>query len=235
VLDAARAARVLLGDDSSAVTALFGHSQGGHAVVFATELAASYAPDLELMGAAPMAPPTALGELLERDQREPAGIPLTALAVTSWSQLYAEAREDGVVHPEARRFVASIGRRCIATTVEALADLPDVVAVRLEFLSAEPATAPGWSQHLRANAPTTLPDDVPVLVAQGLADDIVRPAVTEAFVRDRCAAGARIELETYPGVDHFGIPTAAVGEVTGWLLERLQGAPTPRGCVTERR
>ena len=50
VLDSIRAARSLLPDQTSDTTAIFGHSQGGHAVLFAAELAPTYAPELRVVG-----------------------------------------------------------------------------------------------------------------------------------------------------------------------------------------
>ena len=50
VLDAARAARQLLDGDVSPRLLVFGHSQGGHGAQSAHELAAEYAPELELLG-----------------------------------------------------------------------------------------------------------------------------------------------------------------------------------------
>jgi dipeptidyl aminopeptidase/acylaminoacyl peptidase len=57
VLDAARAAAALPDAGASSNVIVYGHSQGGHAVLFAGELAPSYAPDLNLLGVAAGAPP----------------------------------------------------------------------------------------------------------------------------------------------------------------------------------
>ena len=56
VLDAARAARGLKAAAAASKVLVFGHSQGGHAALFAGELAASYAPELRVLGVAAGAP-----------------------------------------------------------------------------------------------------------------------------------------------------------------------------------
>ena len=48
VLDSARAAQRFGGGSNELI--LFGHSQGGHAVILTNEMAATYAPELKVMG-----------------------------------------------------------------------------------------------------------------------------------------------------------------------------------------
>jgi alpha-beta hydrolase superfamily lysophospholipase len=232
VLDSIHAARALLGSDTSATAAVFGHSQGGHSAVFADAIAGTYAPDIDLVGVAAMAPPTDLGELLELDSSEPAGIVVTALAVDSWSHWFPDADLDTIVHPVARPLVADVASECIETTEQSLPVIPDVLGLEATFLSQDPAQAPGWSQHLADNSPQAVSTSVPLLVAQGLADTLVRPAITESFVQARCADGASIALHTYAGVGHFEVRTTSAPLVAGWLLDRVHGEPAPTGCTT---
>jgi hypothetical protein len=232
VLDSIRAARTLLADQTSETSAVFGHSQGGHAALFSAALAASYAPELRVVGAAPMAPPTDLGELMELDIGEAAGIVLTALAVTSWSQLFPEAQEDAVTHVVARPFVANLGANCLAESFAGeLSVLPDVVALEASFLSADPRDVPGWNTLLKENSPGPAALPVPMLVTQGLDDTLVRPDVTSAYVKAQCAAGAAIQYDTYPGVDHFQLRTVAAADVVSWLIARTAGQPAATGCT----
>lgn len=232
VLDSVRAAAALLGTEVSSDAVVFGHSQGGHAVLFAGSLAASYAPEIELAGVAAMAPPTDLGELLTLDSSEPAGIVLTAMAIDAWSRYFPDVSLDAVVEPVARPLVSDIASECIETTAQGLPVIPDVLGLEVTFLSQPPATAPGWSERLQANSPQTVSPDVPLLVAQGLADELVRPTVTEAFVTARCAQGASIDLRRYPGVGHFEVRTTAAPMMVDWLLARLAGEPSTPGCTT---
>ena len=88
VLDSVRAARDLPDAGASNRFAVWGHSQGGHASLYTGELAASYAPDLRLVGVAAAAPATYLIELFDADKSSPAGKELTAMALYSWSALY---------------------------------------------------------------------------------------------------------------------------------------------------
>jgi hypothetical protein len=157
--------------------------------------------------------------------------------VTSWSTLYPDQVDETTIVPEeARPFVAGIGNRCIGTigdgTGQALVDLPEVAALEARFLSADPATAPGWSRMLEDNSASGTTIEVPLLVAQGLADELVRPNVTESFVAQQCAAGAVVDYRTYPGVSHFEVRTVAASAVADWLLHRMQqDESTATGCT----
>ena len=62
---------------------MWGHSQGGHASLYTGELAASYAPDLKLVGVAAAAPATYLAELFDADKSSPGGKDLTAMTIYS--------------------------------------------------------------------------------------------------------------------------------------------------------
>ena len=233
VLDSIRAARSLLGADAvSSTTAIYGHSQGGHASVWADQIVGSYASELQVAGVAAMAPPTDLATLLDDDVNEADGIVLAALAISSWSEYYPDADETTIVEPVARPFVDDIGGKCIATAAQGFTDIPDVATLAVTFLSQDPATAPGWSNHLRENAPGDVATTIPLLVAQGLSDTLVRPEVTSAYVQAQCAAGASIQYSAYPNTGHFAVRTVAAPMVRDWLLARLRGEPTDPGCTS---
>ncbi len=234
VLDSVRAAEAVGRNGSSAKVVLMGHSQGGHAVLFASQLARSYAPGLDLVGVVAMAPPTNLSELLAQDVHEDAGVVLTALAVTAWSHAYPDLSEGAVLASGTRLFVDELSRGCVEDTGQGLVDLPGVLVLQHRFLSRNPATTPGWSEAFTANDPSPESQLIPMLVAQGLSDTLVRPNTTIEFVKQACAHHAQIDLDTYPGVGHFGVRTAALPQVLQWIQVRLRGIPPASGCATSQ-
>jgi pimeloyl-ACP methyl ester carboxylesterase len=232
VLDSIRAVRDMLGDTRVADAAvIYGHSQGGHAAVAADSIAASYAPELDIVGVAAMAPPSDLGELLDDDKSETAGIVLTGLAISAWTQWFPDLSMDDIVEPPARPVVRDLGTKCIVTDGEELTILPDVAALEVSFLSTNPTAVPSWKAHLDENSLGAVDHDIPLLVAQGLTDTIVRPDVTKAYVEAQCADGATIEFQGYPDTGHFEVRTAAAPSVRDWMLTRLHGDPVTPGCT----
>ena len=180
-----------------------------------------------------MAPPTALGELLDDDLDEAPGILLAAYALASWSTVFPDVDEDIVVHAIARPVVSDIAGLCVATTPEGLSAAPDVVALEARFMSADPSTAPGWRELLAENSAGDASTTIPLLVTQGLTDTLVRPPVTQEYVDAQCARGVPLDFRTYAGVDHFALRTAAAPDVVDWLLDRLDGGAAPSGCSTQ--
>ena len=85
-------------------------------------------------------------------------------------------------------------------------------------------------ETLRANSPTG-PWPAPVLIAQGLADPLVKPAMQQKWVDTRCRAGEPLDYRTYPGLDHTGLVAAdspLTPQLVQWTLDRWNGAkPTP--------
>lgn len=117
VLDSVRAARAMPDAGASNRFAVWGHSQGGHASLYTGELAASYAPDLKLVGVAAAAPATYLAELFDADKSSPGGKDLTAMTIYSWSRLLNKPA-GSIVTPAAMPAYERIARDCIESIVE---------------------------------------------------------------------------------------------------------------------
>ena len=74
----------------------------------------------------------------------------------------------------------------------------------------------------------------PVLIAQGLSDNVVPPSATDAYVEERFSAGQRLEYWTLTGRDHFtiGQPGAPLEELLiRWTMARFANEPPASGCV----
>jgi hypothetical protein len=232
VLDSIRAGRALAGGDANTTATIYGHSQGGHSTLFAAELAPSYAPELDVVGAAAMAPPTNLGELLVDDEGEAAGVVLSGMAIYAWSHYYPDTPARAIVHAELMPSIDNLAQGCIFTNAQNLVEAPDVVELRDRFLSTDPVNQPQWKPHFAENSPATAPLPVPLLVAQGTADEIVRPSVTASYVSDQCSHAGDVEFRTYAGIGHFEVRTTAAPDVRDWLLDRIGGQPTTPNCAS---
>jgi alpha-beta hydrolase superfamily lysophospholipase len=221
VLDAARAARQL--DDAGAGdrVVLHGHSEGGHAVLWAAELAAAYAPELQVLGVAASAPGAELAAGLKAAGSGPATLTSGAmLLVVAWSDAYRVSL--GVLTPAGRKAVSRVRSTCL----EELAADPAIVAVRPTDL----LTTPPWPALLARNTPGHAATPAPIFLAQGADDDRVTPAVTRVLVGRLCRLGDTVELRTYQHVGHFDLVEAASTDVAAWIGERLAGQPARSTC-----
>jgi hypothetical protein len=144
VLDSVRAARALPNSGASDRFAVWGHSQGGHAALYTGELAASYAPELKLVGVAAAAPATYLIELFDADKSSSTGKELTAMALYSWSKLYNDP-PTSLVEPDAMGVFEQMAHDCIESLAEfAAIENAEKPLNRVQFLKADPTEIDPW-------------------------------------------------------------------------------------------
>jgi fermentation-respiration switch protein FrsA (DUF1100 family) len=71
---------------------------------------------------------------------------------------------------------------------------------------------------------------VPVLFLQGLADSIVTPQTSRAYLRRVCDAGGRATYLTYEDVPHVLTRQVSYRDTLEWMEGILQGRPVPTDC-----
>jgi acetyl esterase/lipase len=231
VLDSVRAARALPRSGASNRFAVWGHSQGGHAALFTGELAASYAPELELLGVAAAAPATYLIDLFEAEKSTPIGKEITAMAFYSWSKLYNEPASS-LVEPAAMGMFNKMAHNCIESIQELVAiEKAEKPLEWVKFLKTDPAEIEPWRGIMQRNTPGRAPAGAPVFIAQGTADPTVRPDITEKFAGALCQQGAQVRFVSLKGVNHIFAAKASVGQALAWMGDRFRGVPAPSDCA----
>jgi hypothetical protein len=83
---------------------------------------------------------------------------------------------------------------------------------------------------LEANTAPLPPPGVPLLIAQGLADQVVLPNTTALLVQRYCAAGAPLTTFWDPGASHAQIAIAAGPMFASWLADRAARRPQQLSC-----
>jgi pimeloyl-ACP methyl ester carboxylesterase len=232
-LDAVRATKHLPDLKIDPRTVVWGHSQGGHAAMWTGIVAPRYAPDVSISGIAALAPATEVGALVEAAQHTPVGKIMSAFVMTAYSQTYSDVSFDEYVGPVAR--ARAMASRCLSGP-GALVSVLTALTMERDFFVSAPAQG-RLGERFKENVPTGS-ITAPLLIAQGLSDDLVLPAVQERFVRERCAAGQNLEYRTYPGRDHVSVvaPDSPLTEdLVRWTRDRFSGAPTEGGCRTVAR
>ena len=224
VLEAARAAHQLPGAGADSPVLLAGHSEGGHAVLWAAELAAAYAPELQVVGAAALAPGADLPTLVRLAGDRPAGLASAAMyLVAAWSDAYHLAPSAlSVLLPAGRAAVDRVRASCID---ELAAGPPAVAAHPTDLLKVAP-----WPALLDRNTPGHDATRVPLLLAQGTNDERVAPASNTSLAARLCRAGDTVQLRPYANVNHIGILAAADDDLLAWLGQRLASRPAGSNC-----
>ena len=156
---------------------------------------------------------------------------LESYGVTAYSQYFPDVTFDEAVSPQARDIARQIASLCQFDPK----DIPTLQALTAQLdgtpVVVDPA-AGALGERLRENAPNA-PIDVPLLIAQGLADDVIEPMVNDDYVAERCAAGQALEYWRVPGRDHGGIvaPDSPIeGPLIAWTRDRFAGVPQAPGC-----
>jgi pimeloyl-ACP methyl ester carboxylesterase len=224
-IDSVRAIRHLPGADAGARFAVWGHSQGGHAALFTAALVRSYAPELQLVGAAAAAPVTNVAALIEQPGRDPLWGALLSYTVWSWSHLYG-LDPNAIIPAGAQPAVARTARDCLESAAELRQLLADSAP-----LSGEPVT-PGetWRAMLAENDPPAGTPEVPVFLAQGDQDPVIAPSLTRAFARRLCGARVPVRYFAMPGVDHYAAGARSAAAAAAWIADRFAGAAAPDDC-----
>jgi hypothetical protein len=80
--------------------------------------------------------------------------------------------------------------------------------------------------------------DVPLRIAQGMADPLVLVSVQRAYVNQRCHAGQPVEYRIYRNRDHFSIlgpRSPLVPYLLAWSEARFAGRAVERKCTSASR
>jgi pimeloyl-ACP methyl ester carboxylesterase len=229
-LDSVRAARQMPELTLDKRTVIWGYSQGGHVALWSGIVGPRYAPDLEILGVAAIAPPANIEKSLamnvEGDKR------FGPYLASSYSRFYPDITFEKAIRYEALDAARQIVNLCCF--------LPPEDQERIGALSATfegPALATSSNKALQARLEENTPDGLitaPVVIAQGLSDVVVPASATNAYVEERCAAGQRLEYWTFAGRDHFTIfqpGTPLEDLLIKWTTARFANEPRARGCV----
>ncbi|WP_168197198.1 alpha/beta fold hydrolase [Agromyces laixinhei] len=217
VLDAVRAAGGLDIGASDRV-ALWGHSQGGHAALFAAQQAADYAPELDVQAVAVAAPAVNLGKLLDADIGDISGVSIASYAFDAYSSVYASTPGidlDTILTPAAVDAVPRMAELCLFGQNDELHELGQPLIGG--FLSADPASTEPWASVLAENTPGGARLEMPLYVAQGATDTLVRPELTAAFVEQQRTLGTEVTSEVLPDTGHGLVALRALSTMLPWL------------------
>ncbi|MFD3744260.1 lipase family protein [Nocardia sp. NPDC058633] len=232
VLDAVRAARGLTEIRLADRTVVWGHSQGGHAALWAGLLAPTYAPDAGVTAIAAMAPAADITGLTRHLPDVPGGSVFASFVAAAYADTYSDIDLDAYITAPARTLVREMAQRCLSE--------PGVLASVLSALSishdrsifrTDPTTGP-LGVRITANIPTGTMTP-PLLLAQGADDPLVEPSIQDSYVAARCRDRWNLDYRVYPDRDHLSVVadySPLIPDLLTWTTQRLTGAPPTPNC-----
>lgn len=215
VLDAARAARAMPETQAGDRLILWGHSQGGQAVLFAAERAKQYAPEFDLLAVAAAAPAANLIDLMGAHLDDISGVTIGSYAFTAFSEVYPEAVLEDILTPDALQIVPTMNELCLLANIDELHRIGQPLVGN--FTTANPTTTAPWQQLLTENSAGSVAFDAPLFVAQGLDDKLVVPQDTEDFVSHEASLGMDVTFHPISFADHGTIAYLAIPGLLKWL------------------
>ena len=218
VLDIVRAARQLDPQLSDRVV-ISGHSQGGHAALWAASLVKRYTPEIKLRGVLAFAPAshiaTEAGFL-----KSVTATSLTGLAATIFRGLdvaYPSLHISSLLTTRAAALYPQTVTRCLGAL-----DKPDSFGgLPLNQLVEPTADISAVVNYVEKNDPGELKIGAPVLLEQGSSDTTVLPPFTAALAKSLAGVGDTVTEHTYVGATHSTVLTAAQSDQAAFLKKRF--------------
>ncbi|MDI6104573.1 lipase family protein [Actinoplanes sp. NEAU-A12] len=245
MLDVVRAAFQVPGSGLStgAKVGVWGYSQGGAASLWSAQLAATYAPELNLAGAAAGGVPADLKEVAKAsDGGAFAGFSVDA--TIGLHAAYPNLPFDALMNEQGRRLIADLKTLCLVGTVArgAGARSESLTTGGLspeEFYRLAGPDGVTWgavldAQKLGVGVGTAASGaryriGFPVLQYHGLLDEVIPTQVEEAVRTAYCRAGITTRQRKYL-TGHLLADGQAIGDVVAWFTDRFAGRPATGNC-----
>lgn len=227
-VNSVRALQQIPGANVGARYGVFGHSQGGHTALWTGHLSKEFAPELDLLGVAAAAPAGELTQIIGQQWNTVVGWVIGAEVMRSWPIRYPGLAVDEILSNPGQKNYDRLALACIKDAgLEAEIRMD---AFNEDFFVANPADDPGWSEALKEQTPPPLPNDMPLLLLQGTADEVVLPQPNAYLQRTWCEAGTHVNALWMGGVNHqlaaaIGGPTAVT-----WLQQIFAGTLPASDC-----
>lgn len=229
MLDAARAAQALPGTGLStgAPVGLWGYSEGGFATGWAAELASTYAPELDVAGAAVGAAPADVEAMARVHDGGPASALVLAGAV-GLAHAYPDVPFEEILNEQGKQAVADISEMCTEEMSYRFAfrKLDSFTTVE------DPMSLPEWQTVLADIRLGAVAPAAPVMVYHAPADELVLFTQGVQLQNDWCAGGTTVQFQPAVAGEHVSGAVAGAPLAVDYLGGRFSGQSAPSTCLS---
>ncbi|WP_240487075.1 lipase family protein [Actinomadura flavalba] len=231
VLDIARAALRLPGTGLNAATpvGILGYSQGGTSAGWAAQLAATYAPDLNLKGVSASgigSDMVAIGTFHE-------GGPLVGsafMAALGYDAAYPDLRLDSALNDAGRELRRRHADLCFVSLDLGPAALDTSFRRFSDVATRDLMKDPAWLARFAENKLGTLKPSVPVFQGHALFDEVLPLRQADTVHKNWCALGADLTWKVYPFAEHLSGAVQSYPDASNFLNDRFHGKPATTTC-----
>jgi alpha-beta hydrolase superfamily lysophospholipase len=223
MVDIVRATKNIPAFSSGTTFAAWGHSQGGHAALFTRKVAATWAPELRMVGAVAVAPVSSTSLFVSRANF--AGPGITLMTVGGYSAAYGLSANE-VLTADGMDHLDDAEAKCLGDLGDELRDrtLDDIRKV-------DPVDLSDWGSALSGNNAGPIRSNVAVLLLQGDADAIVPESDTEALFTEMCSTTQPVTMDIDEGGGHADVRDRTIDTAVAWLTDRFTLAPASTNCA----
>ena len=225
VLDIVRAARQIDDAYSGNRAVVWGISQGGHAALFAGEIAPEWAPDIEVLGVVAAAPTGDLESAFEALAGDPELNGYLWQITLSYEATYGLSLED-IYNPETLAIIRELADQQVCTDafLQAASDVDNAGFVT------NPADLSSWQESFTENSPGYVQSEMPILILQGAADVIVPQWETNILYDRLCNIDSQTDYRVFQGQNHVQSLTLHVADALEWSAARFAEEPASDTC-----
>jgi hypothetical protein len=213
---------------ANASVALWGYSGGALASGWAAELQPTYAPELNIIGAALGGTPVDLNATLTAVNKGPF-VGLVPAGILGLASQYPELQTylDSILIPSKRAEFYKAQSQCLATDIlqYAFQDVNTYVN-KTNFLN-DPVAVKVLSENLMGKyVPKT-----PLFMYHAIHDEIVPYPPSQTLYTEYCSQGASIEFVSDELSEHVILMIDGSADAILWLEDRFKGVPAQKGCT----
>lgn len=246
LLDIARSASAIPGSglDPRTKVGLWGYSEGGAASLWAAQLAASYAPELDVVGDASGGVPGDLKVVAKGLNGGPfAGFLVDA--VLGLSAAHPRMPFDELMNDQGRETLKKARSHCLTGTISTLAGqkIEDNTKDRLsleQLYALKGTDGRTWGQVVdaqklgvgigRPGSGAAYEIGFPVLQYRGALEEVIPVETEDATRKAYCKGNITTQWKVYPG-EHLTTDQLAKDDTVKWLGDRFEGRPEFGNCL----
>lgn len=227
VLNSIRAVKNMPEADAGNRFVLYGHSQGGHSVLWTAKLTQEYAPELKLIAAAAAAPAAQLSSLLTQEYDKAVSWGIGPEIAVAWPNVYPDLDLQSTLSKGAYDTYKNLAQECLN---ENPLGIKARIIIGKPFFVYDPITNPNWKKALSAQDAPYLSPQTPLIIAQGLSDEVVLPNTTKLYAKNACSNNSNLTVMWMGDVGHIPAANTAGPYIMSWLDQRLEGIPAVGNC-----
>ena len=224
-IDAALAAGELPDADPGTKLGIAGYSQGGHGALWASQVAAEWAPDLEVVGTFSGAPASEIGVILNAaPQVKGFGL----MVIAGIHAAYPDADLSEILTPEGIELLDAVDEGCIGQVFAAANGAGDV-----DLFVPGSGQSEEWAElGAEQDAGTEKTNDAPTLLIHSNTDETVPTFFIDQVEQRMCANGQVVDRVDLPSGGHGTAAIPAYEQAMVWMADRFDpdAPPSPDTC-----